>query len=194
MQGFALKSPKATVILEILAAPDSRVEAGAPLIRLPDWEEQKVVSEIQRRIEENRVKALEVADGSFASAKIAALAEVAASKVAGAEAASTRLKATQAGYEVGTRTSVDVLEASSTFVHAGLSSLQAAVEGEIFVRHVGDARVVYQRLERLLNAELLYVQRCIDRLLIRAPRAGVFRCSVREGTPVRLGHLLGVVN
>lgn len=195
MGKLALKSPKATVIVDVLVEPGVTVGAGQALLELPTWEEDKILSEIARQIKETGVKLLEVTPGpgSFASSKLSTLVQLAIGKRKGVVAARKCFEAMRVGLEVGTRTILDVCEAQSNFNYASLTALQTAIEGEIFERNMADAVKVYTAVLELLHREKGYVERCRDRCTIRAPRSGVFSCFVRKGTPVRLGHLLGTV-
>jgi len=192
MHPAIIKSPKATQIKTLFVATGAMVQKGDPLIELHDFEELKLVAQVDRGILETQAKLLE-ASGPRIADKVGKLHTIANSKLETLKHSQNLYQLRQDLYAGGRSTILDVIKAR---VDVGLKTyqcLQSAVEVEIYQANLTDSLGALQTIELLLTSEKDYVQASIARLTIKAPRTGVFTTSVSKGTPVRLGHVLGQI-
>jgi len=191
---FQLKSPKATQIKSVLTKAGTTVDvpAQAILVELHDFEERKVLSTIQRNIDENLSKISEIS-GDLVKAKIVHLNEISVQRLAA-------LKATQVQY--GNVKLVDALGGDEEYLlqrerHSlamrTYQSLQAAIEVKIYQRNIDDSLAILKLVDGLLSREKLYVERFCGRLKILSPTACRFHSFVEVNEPVPVGHVLGEV-
>lgn len=190
---YIIKSPKATKIKTCPKGLTLRVSKGDLLFELYDYEEQKILSEIDRAIKENALKKAE-ASGAFVQSKISKLKQI-------CDLRSTALSASQIAYvglseqyKVGAVTIIDVTKGRQDISIRSHQVLMSAVEAEVYSRNQADSLAVFDIIDALLRKEYEYVERSASRLRILAPEAGRFERYVDVGTPVRLGHILGKVN
>jgi biotin carboxyl carrier protein len=189
---LAIKSPKATKVHLLHVESGMSVQAGDVLLDLYDLEERKVLSTIDRSIEENASKLSELS-GARVQQKLEWLNRITLLKNDAVLAAQVAYESTRLGLEVGVRTSLDVSIARQALALRTYQVLQSAVEAEIYSRNTQDAASVLAMMDKLLRAEKEYVERAVARLSIKAPCPGRFLCYVATGTPVRVGHLLGEI-
>jgi len=187
-----LKSPKATKVKAFHARYGASVRAGDVVFELYDYEEQKILSEIDRAIDENKAKILEL-NGPAVSDKLNGLKEIAEKRKIVIDAAELNVRGVEEEVAVGQRTLLDVLDARQKSLTAGYQCLQAGIEYEIYRRNTVDALSVYMIVREVLARERTYVEKCASRLSIRAPQSGILRSFVVAGTPVRLGHVLAEI-
>lgn len=168
------------------------VDAGAALIELFDFEERKILSTIQRAIEENNARLGEIS-GERVKQKIAHLTEI----------SDQRLKAlipTQNNYEdlklranIGEITRYASIKASHFVAMRTYQKLQASVELEVYKRNIADSIGVLTVINDLLQKEKEYVNSIRDRLIVKAPKYGRFTAFVAFGDPVPIGYPLGEI-
>ncbi|MDW9924685.1 hypothetical protein GOB36_30015 [Sinorhizobium meliloti] len=190
---LGIKAPKATQVKATSTPLESDVEIGDVLIELHDFEEARILSQIGRAIEENRIKKSE-AEGRFVQEKIEALRQIRNYRATSLAASQAAYEGIKAEADVGQKTLLDVLRARQNVAIRSYMVLQSSVESEIYERNASDSVQVFDHVELLLLKEREYVERCRARLTIRAPRRGWFKRYVNEGTPVRIGHLLGEIH
>jgi hypothetical protein len=190
---IAIKAPKATQVKSIHTDLVAHVSAGDLLIELFDYEEQKILSQIDRAIEENAIKKIE-AQGAFVIDKIKALAEIVDLRLVAVTASQIAYAWISDMLKAGEKTPLDLTFARQEMALRSYQVLQSGVEHEIFSRNAVDSISIFDQVAILLQKEREYVERSASRLRIAAPRAGQFTCYVTAGTPVRLGHLLGEIN
>jgi multidrug efflux pump subunit AcrA (membrane-fusion protein) len=192
MGKLVIKSPKATQIKKVSVPSGTMVESGTLLIELVDFEERKVISTIQRSIEENRSRLSEVT-GPRVNDRIALLTKIVQHRLAA-------LKKTQENYDdVWFSTELGVLPVWRPIKLRHFLSMRtyqsvlASVELEIYKRNIEDSRGVLETVDKLLNKQLEYVKAICGRLLIKAPKEGKFNSLVSAGEPVPIGHILGEI-
>lgn len=183
-----IKSPKATQVQAVHAT--GSVLSGAPLLTLFDYEEQKILSAIERSIEENQAK-LDEMRGNRITEKTDALNRIVDLRMTSVESGQTTFKAVSLSQMAGTATVVDVSRSRQALALRTYQMMQSAVEAEIFARNCADSVEVFAMIDSLLRGQKTYVDRFIARLHIQAPRSGEFECFVAPGTPVSVGHVLG---
>lgn len=185
-----IKSPKATKVKCLLAQDGAHVEQGTPLFELYDYEERQILSQLQRALVDNETKRAEVS-GLDVATKLEALERICFEREPSVEAAQLKYQALIERHSVGDVALADVAWGRHDIVLKAYQSLVSAVELEVFRRNVADSVKVYENIDILLKEETRYVEAAIARLRIVSPVSGTFRCFVEDGTPVRLGHLLG---
>jgi biotin carboxyl carrier protein len=190
---LAIKSPKPTKVKRIYTPLKAPVSTGDLLIELYDYEEAKLLSEIDRAIAENDAKRSEV-HGPFVADKMTALQAVVAARKVALEASHVVYQEAQDECLVGEITIVELAKARQDVALRSYQLLQSAIEQEIYNRNTADAISVYDQVATLLQKEREYVETASARLRITAPKSGLFSCYVTEGTPVRLGHVLGEID
>ncbi len=185
-----IKSPKATKVKRLLAEDGARVEKGTPLFELHDYEERQILSQLRRAIVDNETKLAEVS-GPDVTTKLDSLERISVEREPSIVAAQEKYQALIEQHSVGQVDLADVAWGRHDIVLKAYQSLVSAVELEVFRRNVADSVKVYENIGILLKEETRYVEAAIARLRIISPVSGTFRCYVDDGTPVRLGHLLG---
>jgi hypothetical protein len=190
---YAIKSPKSTKIKVCGTEFKYKVKKGDILFELYDYEEQRILSEITKSIEENNIKRVE-ASGNFVSSKISKLREISDLRGSALSASQVAYVSLCEQYRVGQVTMFEVIRGRQDISIRSHQILQSVVEAEIYSRNQSDSLAVFDIIECLLRNEYEYVERSASRLRIVAPEAGRFERYVDVGTPVRLGHLLGQIN
>jgi hypothetical protein len=194
MGRFQLKSPKATQIKSVLTKAGSTVEVstGDLLIELQDLEERKILSTIQRNIDENLSKISEIT-GDLVKAKILHLNEISVQRL-------SALKATQVQYErvklsenFGSENPYLVQRERHSLALRTYQSLQAVIEAKISQRNIDDSLAILKLVDGLLNNEKLYVDQFCRRLKITSPVKGRFQSFVEVNEPVPIGYVLGEI-
>lgn len=187
-----IKSPKPTQVKAVLSAPDGHVRAGDPLIQLFDFEEAKLLSGVQRSIDENQAKLSEVT-GDRVQKKLAHLKTIADQRLAALTATQQNFRMLSALYHMGSGDPSGPIRAKHFVSLRTYESLQASLELEIYQRNIADSVKVLRAIDDLLKGEKEYVQTLRARLQIRAPKDGIFRCYVSAGSPVSVGYVLGEI-
>lgn len=188
-----IKSPKATQVKAIYLSSGAKVRRGEPLLELFDFEEQKLLAEIDRAISENQSKIAE-ATGARVSSRVSNLSAIATSKFNALTQVQDVYGARQEQYAAGEVTFLEVLKARIDVALKTYQCLQSAVELEIYQVNLSDSLDVLNTIGSLLDSEKSYVQASVARLVIKAPRDGMFSTSITKGSPVRLGHVLGQID
>lgn len=188
-----IKSPKATQIKSVGTDFEAGVSKGDFLFELYDYEEQKILSQIDRAIKENSAKKLE-AQGPFVQQKLASLLQISDHRGTSLQASQLAYEGVQQEYQAGQRTLLDVTKARQDMAFRSYTALQSGIEAEVYRRNADDSIRVFDHVDLILRAEREYVERSRSRLRILAPESGYFKRFVSADTPVRLGHLLGEIS
>jgi multidrug efflux pump subunit AcrA (membrane-fusion protein) len=193
MPPLIIKSPKATQVKELFVQSGGDVREGDPLISLYDYEEQKIIAQIVRAIDENQAKLAE-SSGIRIASKLASLSTIANAKLEALTQVQSIFDLRQKRYEAGLGDFVSVSKAKTDVALKTYQALQSALEVEIYQENIDDSLEVFRTIDLLLKSEQKYVSASIDRLTVKAPRDGVFTTNIFQGAPVRLGHLLGKIS
>ncbi|MBY5708074.1 hypothetical protein [Rhizobium leguminosarum] len=184
-----IKSPKASVIKKSYVESGDRVLAGQPLFDLHTWEEQKILSEIERHYTETKIKLQEV-QGKRVAQKLVNLTNIIAYRRA-ARAKSVEIRnLVVASYEDGAATLLEVIPRRQDAIARSFQLLQAIIERDLARRNVKDSLIVLKQVLAAIEREKTYVERHVDRLSIRAPVDGRIESFVNSSDPVKLGHIL----
>lgn len=193
IKSFPIKSPKATKIESIAVEDGTIVAAGQPLINLFAYEEEAVLSQLKRSKEENLSRLDEVM-GKRVQDRRQYMEAALYAREKSRKIAEAALVATIEFFKVVEVSRGDVAKAENDLVLRTFQVLQSGIELEVYSRNCFDAAEIHKAVDVLIAEDIAYVERSTSRLRIKAPASGTFRCYVSEGTPVRIGHLLGEIN
>lgn len=100
VNSLAIKSPKATQVKAVQADPGTEVAEGAALIDLYAWEEEKILSQLERSLAENASKSEEV-KGQRIAYRLTNLTDVVRLRALAVAAAQLALQGTREEAKVG---------------------------------------------------------------------------------------------
>jgi hypothetical protein len=190
MATLVLKSPKATKI-KMIAQP-GLVKRGALVIEVFDFEEQKTLSTIQRAIDENSAKLVEVT-GDRVKEKAAHLEEISNLRLAALTSSQHYYERVKELVSFSGTPPYTVFDWQHFVAMRTYQKLQASVELAIYNRNIADSVGVLTVINDLLQKEKEYMLSVCDRLHIKAPRDGKFTALVAKGDPVPVGYPLGEI-